>query len=93
MAPSLPGVRPLSASAQVAGTSLSNDTFFGNISAIQEALKPNKVAAFSDLVRYVLLYNYGGLWMDNDVLLLRDVYPVTVHVCAHGLKSILPEAH
>ncbi|KAL0035059.1 hypothetical protein WJX79_009202 [Trebouxia sp. C0005] len=32
------------------------------------------------LVRHILLYRYGGLWIDTDVLLLRDVYPVTIQI-------------
>lgn len=35
---------------------------------------------YEDLVRHVLLFTYGGLWIDNDAVLLRDVYPVTVQV-------------
>ncbi|DBA67734.1 TPA: hypothetical protein ACH3X2_001318 [Trebouxia sp. C0005] len=37
-------------------------------------------AGYADLVRHILLYRYGGLWIDTDVLLLRDVYPVTIQI-------------
>ncbi|CAG8682778.1 3925_t:CDS:2, partial [Racocetra fulgida] len=31
---------------------------------------------YSDLVRFVLLYRYGGMYVDADVLFLRDMRPV-----------------
>nr|CAG8499369.1 10420_t:CDS:1 [Entrophospora candida] len=31
--------------------------------------------SFSDLVRFALLYKYGGIYVDADVLLLRDMRP------------------
>eukprot|EP00438_Fugacium_kawagutii_P018680 Skav217885 [mRNA] locus=scaffold67:145231:149306:+ [translate_table: standard] len=30
----------------------------------------------SNLMRYALLYNYGGAWMDTDVLLVQDLAPI-----------------
>jgi len=29
----------------------------------------------SDVIRYILFYNYGGVWIDCDVLLLRNLNP------------------
>ena len=34
------------------------------------------VASQSDLMRAALLYNYGGAWMDSDVLLVQDLSPL-----------------
>ena len=34
------------------------------------------VKSQSDLMRSVLLYNYGGAWMDTDVLLVQDLSPI-----------------
>lgn len=31
--------------------------------------------AGSDFIRYVLLYNYGGVWIDADIILLRNLTP------------------
>jgi hypothetical protein len=36
---------------------------------------------FSDHVRYMLLYNYGGVWFDLDVLFLRSLDPLFAEVC------------
>ena len=33
-------------------------------------------ASKSDLMRAVLLYNYGGAWMDSDVVLVQDLTPL-----------------
>ncbi|CAG8476712.1 6799_t:CDS:1 [Acaulospora morrowiae] len=32
--------------------------------------------SFSDMVRFVVLYKYGGIYIDADVLLLRDMRPL-----------------
>ncbi|RHZ82791.1 hypothetical protein Glove_103g229 [Diversispora epigaea] len=32
--------------------------------------------AFSDMVRFILLYKYGGIYIDADVLLIRDMRPL-----------------
>jgi len=34
------------------------------------------IAAFSDLVRVLLLAKYGGVWMDTDIIMLRDMTPL-----------------
>jgi hypothetical protein len=37
----------------------------------------NKSLSFySDVVRYILLYKYGGCWFDLDILFLRDFSPI-----------------
>lgn len=37
----------------------------------------------SDLYRAVVLYNYGGMWMDADTVLLKDVAPLLGEDWAH----------
>ena len=37
------------------------------------------VAWYSDIVRYLLLYNYGGCWFDLDCLFLRCFDPIFNH--------------
>jgi hypothetical protein len=43
----------------------------------------------SDLVRNVLLFNYGGLWLDTDSVPLRDLWDLTVGL---GLQFV-PKFH
>ena len=47
---------------EIKGTVLEGDTYFGSEKAVRAAIPPGKTASYSDLVRYVLLHNYGGLW-------------------------------
>ena len=37
----------------------------------QRILAGSEIRYFSDLFRYAVLYEHGGLWMDSDVILLR----------------------
>ena len=34
-----------------------------------------KIQQFSDIARIILLNKYGGIWVDSDVILLRDLRP------------------
>ena len=34
------------------------------------------IAALSDLLRLLLLHNYGGVWIDSDTFLLKDFLPL-----------------
>lgn len=38
-----------------------------------EALQGNKMPGVSDLIRFVALYYYGGIYFDADTLILRDM--------------------
>ena len=55
-------VREFNWGKEIKGTVLEGDAFFGSEQNIKAALPPGKMASYSDLVRYVLLHNYGGLW-------------------------------
>jgi len=39
----------------------------------------------SDIVRYILLYKYGGFWFDLDILFSRHIDPMLAsfgnHIC------------
>jgi len=35
-----------------------------------------KISYYSDVVRYILLYNYGGVWFDLDCFILRSFDPI-----------------
>ncbi len=64
---------------QIRNTPLSEHDYFSNLTRVQSDFD-DYPAGYADLVRHVLLYQHGGLWIDTDVLLLRDVYPVTIQV-------------
>ena len=70
----LPGVqlRLLNLSEQSQGTALNN-------SERLHAENNKGLSWYSDVVRYVLLYNYGGVWFDLDVLWLRPIDPLLLH--------------
>ena len=40
------------------------------------SLKDEKYYLQSDLARILLLYKYGGVWVDMDIILLRDFKPI-----------------
>ncbi|BDA47547.1 hypothetical protein COCOBI_10-3950 [Coccomyxa sp. Obi] len=73
-------VRKFDYAAEVKGTVLEGDAYFGSEAAIKASVPEGKMASYSDLVRYILLHNYGGLWIDGDTVLMQDVYGVTVKV-------------
>lgn len=48
---------------EVKGTPLEGDPYFGSAAAIMGSIhSERRLAVWSDLVRYILLHNYGGLW-------------------------------
>jgi len=48
-----------------------------NTNFIRNDIYYNKTLSFySDLVRYLLLYNYGGIWFDLDCFILRNFDPI-----------------
>jgi WD repeat and SOF domain-containing protein 1 len=48
------------------------------------------MAVVSDAVRFVVLHKYGGMYIDADILLLRDLQPFYMHEFAYRW-SILDE--
>jgi hypothetical protein len=42
-------------------------------------LKDKKAWLDGDLLRLLLLWNYGGVWIDMDSLLTRDLTPLLEH--------------
>lgn len=48
---------------QAAGSPLEGHAYFGSEAAIKASLpRERRMAVYSDLVRYLLLHNHGGLW-------------------------------
>lgn len=43
---------------------------------IKDYMKNTTPSYYSDLVRYILLYNYGGCWFDLDMYILRSFEPI-----------------
>ena len=68
---------------EVQQTPLADHPYFSNHFQVRSDFE-DFLAGYGDLVRHMLLYNHGGLWIDTDVVLLRDVYPVTMQVTACG---------
>eukprot|EP00877_Chromochloris_zofingiensis_P011226 jgi/Chrzof1/6357/Cz18g05160.t1 len=65
-------VRAWNYSQQIIGTPWEKDPFFGDHALVQKHLDTS--ATYADIVRLLLLHNYGGLWMDDDVIFLQDWY-------------------
>lgn len=61
----------------IKGTPLEGHSFFGSEARLKKLLPP---AAYSDVLRLLLLHKYGGVWIDNDVILMRDWRPLVVNV-------------
>ena len=47
---------------EIKETVLEGDKYFGSEKVVRAFIPPGKMASYSDLVRYILLHNYGGLW-------------------------------
>lgn len=74
---------------EIKATPLKGDDYFGDYARIRSDFNEN-LAGFSDLLHHLLLANYGGLWIDTDVVLLRDVYPATIQVTLFHCCISLP---
>lgn len=72
---------------EIAGTPLELSAHFNNQTKILEGMDDMRLTSFSDIIRLVLLHNYGGVWLDSDAVPLRDLWNITAGV---GL-SFLPK--
>lgn len=57
------------------------------ISYIAQAYKVKKFAFVSDFVRFDLLYQYGGIYFDTDVEVIKDLTPVLSAGAFAGIES------
>jgi hypothetical protein len=62
-------IRYFSLNDEINNTNFINHNFYYNKS----------LSFYSDVVRYLLLYNYSGIWFDLDVFFLRSFDPLFVH--------------
>lgn len=78
--------------AEIKDFPLAHSPYFSNHLQIRSDFEDN-LAGYSDLVRHLLLYQHGGLWIDNDVVLLRDVYPITMQVSFNNVVCMSVVRH
>ncbi|UJR22034.1 hypothetical protein I4U23_025102 [Adineta vaga] len=48
----------------------------------------SKMVALSDAVRFILLHKFGGMYIDADILLLRDLQPFYEHEFAYRWSTL-----
>ena len=53
----------------------------------QEAYEAQKWAFVSDYARFYILYQYGGIYLDTDVEILKDLSPLLTHRAFMGFES------
>ncbi|MFK7831980.1 MAG: glycosyltransferase family 32 protein [Winogradskyella sp.] len=54
---------------------------------VKKAYEDKKWAFVSDYVRLKVLYDYGGVYLDTDMLVLRDFTELLDHQCFVGIES------
>ncbi len=54
---------------------------------VRDAYKHHKYAFMADYVRFWVLYNYGGVYMDTDMLLRGSLDPFLCHNCFMGRED------
>ncbi len=54
---------------------------------LKQAYEKKKWAFISDYVRLYVLYNYGGIYMDTDVEVLKRLDPFLIHSAFTGFES------
>ncbi|KAI8469040.1 MAG: hypothetical protein J3K34DRAFT_425270 [Monoraphidium minutum] len=57
--------------AEIKGTPFEGDPFLGNLTTLKKAMFAP--ATFTDVVRLLILHNYGGAWVDYDLIFFRDL--------------------
>ena len=66
---------------EIKGTVLEGDPYFGSEKIVRATVPDGKMASYSDLVRYVLLHNYGGLWCFSPTLHRKCTHTIS---CTEG---------
>lgn len=55
---------------------------------VKEAYKAKKWAFVSDYARFWILYNYGGLYFDTDVEIIKDISNIIAHGAFMGCETV-----
>jgi hypothetical protein len=62
-----------------------------NTDFIRDFSYNKSLSFYSDVVRYLLLYNYGGIWFDLDCLILRNFDPLfynfETEICVYNWEN------
>jgi hypothetical protein len=64
---------------QVDVQTLARGTYLEGSEAIGEAMYDQRGWVDGDAIRLLLLWAHGGVWLDMDQLLTRDLHPLTEH--------------
>ena len=54
---------------------------------LKDAYSKKKWAFVSDFVRMSVIYKYGGIYMDTDVVVVSDLTPLLLHDCFVGFEN------
>lgn len=55
------------------------EPYLGDSAFVKECLKENKPGFLSDFFRFTVLYEFGGIYMDTDVEMMKSFEPFTHH--------------
>ncbi|EOU2463884.1 glycosyltransferase family 32 protein [Vibrio navarrensis] len=58
-----------------------------DIPFVEEMLKEKKWAFASDYMRLHLIYNFGGIYLDTDIELVKNIEPLLANNCFLGYES------
>lgn len=72
-------MRPFYYETEIIDTPLYNSDYFRNLSSLYQ-VPGFYVGTESDIIRMVILHNYGGVWLDEDAIPLTDLYNITAGV-------------
>ncbi|SFG80587.1 glycosyltransferase family 32 protein [Oribacterium sp. WCC10] len=72
----------------------SKDTFdINSVQWVKEAYEAKKYAFAADYIRFWALYNYGGIYLDSDIEVLKSYDTFLNHKCFMGFEYLgIPEA-
>ena len=56
---------------------------YEQVAGYEDSTWPSNSSTASDLVRYLVLHNYGGFWFDLDLIVMRDLTPLLHYELAY----------
>jgi len=71
--------------AQAKGTPIADHwaSLYDKVAGYEDSTWPSNSSTASDLVRYLVLHNYGGFWFDLDLIVMRDLTPLLHYELAY----------